>query len=205
MSLGLGLTLSVRADMAKVRCDFYPKGEDKAILSTTCSFSQRQGNVGITKPNGARYDFRADPNQAGVYTDNNNNKVTRELMSGDIGLIFRTSQQSIYIYWDNNNKTQSSQGNSQQPQTSTTVNDFNTIAIKIQEGEFNFKGILKRTSSKKFTGTDGKVNVSLNPYNGHVVVINSVTGTEFYNYYISPVSGVGEDPDTMCDPSTEPC
>ena len=107
MALGLGLTLPVKADMAKVRCDFYPKGEDKATLSTTCSFSQRQGNVGITKPNGARYDFRyADSNQGGVYTDNNNNEVTREIINGGGGLIFRTVQESIYIYWDNN--TQSS-------------------------------------------------------------------------------------------------
>ncbi|EAZ93359.1 hypothetical protein CY0110_16227 [Crocosphaera chwakensis CCY0110] len=37
------------------------------------------------------------------------------------------------------------------------------------------------------------------------MVFNVATGTEFYNYYIDPVSGVGEDPDTMCDPETEPC
>ncbi|EAW39156.1 hypothetical protein [Lyngbya sp. PCC 8106] len=32
---------SAKADTVKVRCDFYPKGEDKASASEVCTFSQR--------------------------------------------------------------------------------------------------------------------------------------------------------------------
>jgi hypothetical protein len=89
--------------------------------------------------------------------------------------------------------------------TSTTVRDLNTIEIKIREGEFQFRGLIKRSASKQFMGSDGKVRVLLNPYDGHVIVFSEATGEKFYNYYIPPVSGVGEDPDTMCDPTKEPC
>lgn len=91
------------------------------------------------------------------------------------------------------------------PKTYTTVQDLNNIAIQITEGEFRFRGIIKRSASRQFMGSDGKVRVLLNPYDGHIIVFSEATGEEFYNYYISPVSGVGEDPDTMCDPSKEPC
>ena len=203
--LSLGINLPVKADSTNVRCDFYPKGEDKATLSTSCTFFQRQGFIGITKPDGTNYDFVPNLNEAGLYEDSNGNTVLREI-NGDIGLIFRTAQESIFIFWDDSrSNTQVSSSNSSQPQTYTTVKDFNNIAIQITEGDFKFHGNLQRTSSKVFTGSDEQVRVSLDPYSGKVVVINKVTGDEFYNYYISPVSGVGEDPDTMCDPTTEPC
>ena len=91
------------------------------------------------------------------------------------------------------------------PETYVKVQDINSLVMQINEGEYQFRGILRRIGSKEFIGNDRQSRVVFNPYDGHVMVFNVATGTEFYNYYIDPVSGVGEDPDTMCDPDTEPC
>ncbi|MGK7958382.1 MAG: hypothetical protein AB4063_24460 [Crocosphaera sp.] len=92
-----------------------------------------------------------------------------------------------------------------EPETYVKVQDINSLVMQITEGEYRFRGILKRIGSKEFIGNDRQSRVVFNPYNGHIMVFSVATGTEFYNYYIAPVSGVGEDPDTMCDPETEPC
>ena len=91
------------------------------------------------------------------------------------------------------------------PETYVKVQDMNSLVMQITEGEYRFRGILKRIGSKEFIGNDRQSRVVFNPYNGHIMVFSVATGTEFYNYYIDPVSGVGEDPDTMCDSETEPC
>ncbi len=91
------------------------------------------------------------------------------------------------------------------PETYVKVQDMNSLVMQITEGEYVFRGILKRIGSKQFIGNDQQSRVVFNPYDGHIMVYSVATGTEFYNYYIDPVSGVGEDPDTMCDPTTESC
>ncbi|MDJ0509379.1 MAG: hypothetical protein QNJ64_09030 [Crocosphaera sp.] len=91
------------------------------------------------------------------------------------------------------------------PDTYVKVQDINSLVMQIREGEYVFRGILKRIGSKEFIGNDQQSRVVFNPYDGHIMVYSVATGTEFYNYYIDPVSGVGEDPDTMCDPTTETC
>ncbi len=91
------------------------------------------------------------------------------------------------------------------PETYVKVQDMNSLVMQITEGEYRFRGILRRIGAREFIGNDRQSRVVFNPYNGHIMVFNVATGTEFYNYYIDPVSGVGEDPDTMCNPETEPC
>ena len=91
------------------------------------------------------------------------------------------------------------------PETYVKVQDMNSLVMQITEGEYVFRGILKRLGSKQFIGNDQQSRVVFNPYDGHIMVYSVATGTEFYNYYIDPVSGVGEDPDTICDPMTESC
>ncbi len=91
------------------------------------------------------------------------------------------------------------------PETYVKVQDMNSLVMQIDEGDYRFRGILKRSGSTDFIGNDRQSRVVFNPYNGHIKVFNVATGTEFYNYYIEPISGVGEDPSTMCDPEIEPC
>jgi hypothetical protein len=97
--ISLSWAWGVQADTVQARCDVYPKGEDKAVSSGLCSFSQRQGFVGIQLKDGTRYDLRPAGDQPNTYTDQKGKPAYRELM-GDRGQIYRLATQSVYVYWD---------------------------------------------------------------------------------------------------------
>ncbi|MEB3309372.1 MAG: hypothetical protein VKJ02_04010 [Snowella sp.] len=96
----LGITIAAQADTVTARCDVYPKGEDKATYSGLCTFSQRQGIVGIQLNNGKgkRYDLIPADNQPNRYRDEQGKAATREL--SDRGQIYRLVTESIFVYWD---------------------------------------------------------------------------------------------------------
>lgn len=97
----LGTAVSVKADTVNARCDIYPAGQDRAISSGLCTYSQRQGVVGIQLPNGRRYDLQPVGNQPNRYVDQDGKPVTRDNEGlGDRGVIFRLSNESVYVYWD---------------------------------------------------------------------------------------------------------
>ncbi|MBW4485847.1 MAG: hypothetical protein KME14_25260 [Tildeniella torsiva UHER 1998/13D] len=73
------------------------------------------------------------------------------------------------------------------PVTYMTVLNRNTTVIQISEGEFFFHGYLERTSGNTFIGEDDQVRVIYDQGTKQLVVINKVTGDEFYNYYFSDV------------------
>lgn len=89
-----------KADTTTARCDVYPRGEDRATSSDTCTFSQRQGHITITLKDGTTYDLTASPTQAATYTDQNGRPATREDDLGTAGTIYRLADVSIYVYWD---------------------------------------------------------------------------------------------------------
>lgn len=99
----VGIVKPAIADTVDVRCDFYPRGEDKASLSTSCTFSQRQGFITIQRQDGVSYDFEPVGDQPGNFVDQNGNAVYRQSGLGDRGQIYRLSNESIYIYWDTTN------------------------------------------------------------------------------------------------------
>ncbi|WP_254173961.1 hypothetical protein [Planktothrix pseudagardhii] len=101
LSLSVLATANVaKADTVKARCDVYPKGEDKASSSGLCTFSQRQGAVGIQLQNGKRYDLRPVGDEPGNYVDQNGKAAYRQAGLDDKGQIYRLANESIYIYWD---------------------------------------------------------------------------------------------------------
>ncbi len=71
------------------------------------------------------------------------------------------------------------------PVTYMTLRNANEIATQITEGEFKYRGTLRRTSGNMFVGEDSQVRVMYDKGTSRVVVINKVTGTEFYNYFFS--------------------
>lgn len=199
-----GFPFAAKADTVDARCDIYPRGEDRASAVTACTFSQRQGNVGIQLQDGRRYDLTPVGSQPGNYVDQNGQPAYRQSGLGDRGQIYRFATESIYVYWDTAGIPSASTSTSGNPVTYTTVVDYNHINIQITEAEFNFRGTLTKLPGPDYSGTDGRVRVVLTPSTGRVFVFNEVTGTTFYDYTIPPVS-VGEDPSTMCDPTREPC
>lgn len=130
-----GLTVTAKADTVDARCDVYPKGQDRATSSGLCTFSQRQGAVGIQLQNGKRYDLRPVGNNPGNYRDQNGRAAYRQSGLGDKGQIYRLATESIFVYWDaspynNQGNTSGNQGNmtggsstaaNSQPAAGTTV------------------------------------------------------------------------------------
>ncbi|MCU0524806.1 MAG: hypothetical protein MUF72_08265 [Elainella sp. Prado103] len=107
----LGTAVAVKADTVDARCDIYPAGEDRATSSGPCTFSQRQGNVGIQLPNGRRYDLQPVGDQPATYVDQDGKPVSRDDEGlGDGGVIFRLSNESIFVYWDPAPYGQNSEG-----------------------------------------------------------------------------------------------
>lgn len=96
----LGITISAKADTVTARCDVYPKGEDSATSSGLCTFSQRQGVVGIQLENGDRYDLVPVGEQPGTYKDQDGRAAYRQSGLDDKGQIYRLANESIYVYWD---------------------------------------------------------------------------------------------------------
>ncbi|MDY7020115.1 MAG: hypothetical protein SWJ54_01975 [Cyanobacteriota bacterium] len=205
-SILISFSLSAEADTTKVRCDFYPKGEDQASDYGICTFSQRQGYISIQKEDGTRYEFSPVGDEPGNFVDQSGEPVYRQSGLGDEGVIFRLPAESIFIYWNasQSGDNQNSSGSAYTPTTYTTVQNSREIAIQITEGEFQFAGILKRGETGSFVGSDDQVEVIFNPQDGHVIVTNKTTGKEFYNYYTDPIPTF-EDPNTMCNPAEEPC
>ncbi len=96
----LALAGSARADTVKARCDVFPKGEDRATSSALCTFSQRQGVVGIQLESGQRYELVPVGDQPSAYRDQDGREAFRELGLGDRGQIYRLATESIFVYWD---------------------------------------------------------------------------------------------------------
>jgi len=94
------LSLPALADTVAARCDLYPKGEDRAISTGPCDFSQRQGSVSIHWPDGKRYELTPDNNTSGNYRDQDGKTAYRQSGLGRDGLIFRMATESVYVYWD---------------------------------------------------------------------------------------------------------
>ncbi len=188
----LSLATSAKADTVQARCDVYPKGSDRTTSSGLCTFSQRQGAVGIQLQNGKRYDLRPVGDQPGNYVDQNGKAAYRQAGLGDLGQIYRLATESIYVYWDpapyKQQSTQpapSTTAKSPTPVTYMTPQNANQITAQITEGDFKFRGTLRRTSGNTFVGEDSQVRVIYDKNTSRVVVINKVTGTEFYNYIFS--------------------
>lgn len=183
-----------QADTVKARCDVYPKGEDQATFSGSCTFSQRQGNVGIQLEDGRRYDLQITGNQPGNYIDQNSQAAYRQSGLGDTGQIYRLAKESIYVYWagdnDNSNSNQTiSQSNSATPLTKMTRRQNQNINVEITEGEFEFYGVLKPSTEKpnSFIGEDDQVRVFYDRNIGQITIINKVTGDLFYQYNYTDV------------------
>lgn len=129
-----GIAISAKADTVTARCDVYPKGEDRATSSGPCTFSQRQGVVGIQLQDGRRYDLSPVENQSGNYLDQDGRAAYRQSGLGDAGQIYRLATESIYVYWDTapyGNQGSTTGGSSTaaaaQPDAGTTVERLNDL------------------------------------------------------------------------------
>jgi hypothetical protein len=88
------------ADSTNARCDIYPAGEDHTDKMIPCTFSQRQGNITITRDDGVTHDLSPVGDTPGNFRDQDGRAVYRNSGLGDQGLIFRFPDESVYVYWN---------------------------------------------------------------------------------------------------------
>lgn len=101
LAMTVTVSSSAGADFTEARCDIYPKGSDHTDVMIPCTFAQRQGNVTITRSDGAFHDLIQLEGQPGHYRDQQGSTVIREDDGlGRAGLIFRFPDESVYVYWD---------------------------------------------------------------------------------------------------------
>lgn len=95
----LGLGTPANADTTPAHCDLYAPGGEYAYLSSSCTFSQRQGYIGVQlQSNGQRYDFEP-AGQPGRYTDQYGGVIYQNVF--DEGQNFEFPDGSVlYVYWD---------------------------------------------------------------------------------------------------------
>lgn len=88
------------ADWTEARCDVYAKGSDHASKMIPCTFGQRQGAVTITRSDGVTHDLRPVGEEPGNYVDQDGRPAYRQSGLGELGLIFRMAEESVFVYWD---------------------------------------------------------------------------------------------------------
>ena len=115
------------ADSTDARCDIYPRGEDHASASLACTFSQHQGHVYIDRSDGVGYAFTPTGDQPGNFVDESGAAVYRQSGLGEAGLIFRTSDESVFVYWNASSVNAASGDDSPTAPYTTTEYDATTL------------------------------------------------------------------------------
>ncbi|MEO1067849.1 MAG: hypothetical protein AAFW95_01825 [Cyanobacteria bacterium J06638_6] len=115
-------------------------------------------------------------------------RVTYDRSTGNVLVINNVTGTQFYNYYFSEAAAGSGTYRpSNVPTTILTPLNANQFRARITEGEFVFDGVLTRTSGNTFVGADRQVRVIYDLSSSRVVVINAITGAEFYNYPFSTV------------------
>ena len=114
------------SDSTDAACVIYPAGSDHASATLPCRFYQAQGHVVITRSDGVEHDLAPDNAVPGNFTDQHGQPVYRQSGLGDQGLIFRLSEESVYVYW---NTQMLEPANENSPTWPFTTDDYDATAL----------------------------------------------------------------------------
>jgi hypothetical protein len=97
--LAVGFASVAKADTAPAHCDLYRPGESYPSVSSNCTFSQRQGYIGIQMQNtGVRYEF--SPTGSGAYVDEYGNTVTQSILGNEGQAFVFGDGTQLNVFWD---------------------------------------------------------------------------------------------------------
>lgn len=89
-----------RADTAAARCELVPAGQHLASAWRACSFSQRQGAIGVQLADGERHDFSPQGSRPGAFSDGQGRAVARIAGLGRRGQQFRLADgRLLRVLW----------------------------------------------------------------------------------------------------------
>jgi hypothetical protein len=137
------------------------------------------------------------PNENGYIGEDGSSQIYLNPLTGQVVVTSTETGEEFYNYYIpplNTHPSVSTYGHVGTPVTNITQQNPNQLYADITEGDFEFSGVLTRTSSSYnyFIGEDGRVRVMYDRDAGRIVIINVVTGDEFYNYSYSPGSGFAD-------------
>ncbi|WP_238947029.1 hypothetical protein [Seongchinamella unica] len=81
--LAAGWAATVAADSTEAACAIYPAGEDHTDVMIPCTFSQRQGQVTITRSDGVTHELSPVGDDPGNFLDQDGRAVSRQRGLGD--------------------------------------------------------------------------------------------------------------------------
>lgn len=90
----------VSADTAEAACEVYAGGETQDRVQLSCTFSQRQGYITISRADGVTHELSPSSDTPGNFTDQHGKTVYRQSGLGDQGLIFAFPDESVYVWWN---------------------------------------------------------------------------------------------------------
>jgi hypothetical protein len=96
--LSVGLASVARADTVAAHCDLYRSGESYPGVSSNCTFSQRQGYIGIQMQSGVRYEF--SPTDSRSYMDQYGSTVSQDILDSAGQSFEWIDGTRLNVYWD---------------------------------------------------------------------------------------------------------
>ena len=87
------------ADSTRAECGFSATAGTPPEVTSSCSFSQRQGFIYISIDGGPEFDLRPTAKGPGNFVDAAGRAVYRRSGLGDQGQLFRLPDRFLYIYW----------------------------------------------------------------------------------------------------------
>jgi hypothetical protein len=137
------------------------------------------------------------PDENGYIGEEGVSRIYLNPLTGQVIVTSTETGEEFYNYYIpplNTHPSVSTYGHVGTPVTNITQQNPNQLYADITEGDFEYSGVLTRIdpSLNYFIGEDGRVRVMYDRDADRIVIINVVTGDEFYNYSYSPGSGFAD-------------
>ncbi len=167
-----------------------------AQASTPVTYTTLAGNgdivIQITDGN-FRVHTYLSPGENGYVGEEGVSRIYLNPLTGQVIVTSTETGEEFYNYYIhplNTHPNVSSHSHVGTPVTSITQQNPDRLYAEITEGDFSFSGVLNRTTpaANVFIGSDNQVRVIYDRDDARIIIINVITGDEFYNYAYSPGS-----------------
>jgi len=98
--LAAALAAHAQADSASSHCGYSDSESQQPASFQACTFSQRQGHIGISVQGEPVHRFDPDGDAPGTFLDQDGQRVYRKRGLGDRGQLFQLVDRYLYVLWD---------------------------------------------------------------------------------------------------------